>query len=281
MNQITASINKGLVGDEKLYGSTNGGKTWTDITSDLTTEITITPGDLTITDGDLYINNGGLQLGAITWTSTLRTLADGTVYGLPDGVDGENLIGATGSTPSWNSITSTGATVTITNSPNGINLEAAGGLAANSYTADDGNAVVPTAGGNVDLQGGANINTTGAVANQVVFNLDDNITLASVTATANIDIGGTIDVTGVSTLRDDLSVLGDLYLNATEGVLISSGAGVISSSPGVAGQILTSNGVAVPTWQDNDDSSLSINTQGGNDTIVLGDAGDEIQIFQV
>ncbi len=153
-----------------MFTDLNAGvATWTDISipgSALFTDITVTPGDITITDGGLIIE-------AIAWTSTLRTLADGTVYGLPDGDDGELLIGATGLTPSWQNITSSGGTVTITNSSNGINLEAAGGTAANTYTTDDANVVAPDGAGNVNVVGGTNIGTTGAAANTITVHLDN------------------------------------------------------------------------------------------------------------
>ena len=269
-------------GAHSIYMLTDIGNnlaTWTDISSDLTDDLTITPGDLTITDGDFYLKNGGFVYSSNNYKSTLRTLSDGTVYGLPDGQDGEILIGATGLSPSWQTIKSSGGTVTITESPNGINLEAAGGTATDTYTTDDGNAVVPTAGGNVDLQGGNNITTSGAVANQVLFDLDDNITLTSVSTSGDLTTGGNFALTGTLHVGGATTLTAALTINTAEGVLLSSGAGAISSSPGTAGQILTSNGVGVvPTWQDNNDSSLSINTQGGNYTIVLGDAGDEIKM---
>ena len=235
-----------------------GNKTanWVDITADLVTYLTITPGDLTITDGDFYLKNGGFVYGAVSYPSILRTLSDGTVYGQLDGDDGEVLIGSTTGTPSWQSITSDGATVTITNSPNGINLEAAGGTAVNTYTLDDGNAIVPTAGGNIDLQGGNNITTSGAVASQALFDLDDDITLTSVTTTGNLTVGGNSALTGTlhvggTTTLSALSAAGALTLNTTEGVLLSDGAGIISSLSGTNGYVLTSNGAgAVPTWQD-------------------------------
>jgi len=167
-------------------------------------DVTITPDDLTITDGDLYINNGGLVFGAINFRSSLRTLADGTVYGLPDGNDGELLIGGTGLTPAWGNIVSSGGTVTITNSPNGINIEAAGGTAANTYTTDDGNAVSPDGAGNVNIIGGSNIGTTGAIANTITLNLDDNVI-----------IPGNLTVNGNTEITNDLTVNGNLnsYLN--------------------------------------------------------------------
>jgi len=143
-------------------------------------DIVVDPGDITVVQGDVYINNGGLQLGAINYPSTLRTLADGTVYGLADdaapGV-GEGSIYHTNSSgvAQWGDLTSTGGTVTITTSVDGINLEAGGGVGAATFTTDDLNVVVPTAGGNLFVAGGDNINTTGAIANTYTVNLDTSI----------------------------------------------------------------------------------------------------------
>ena len=106
--------------------------------------------------------------------------------------DGQVLIGATGGQSKWANITSTGGTVTISNTANGINLEAAGGTATNTYEADDGNSVSPDGSGNINLFGGNNISTTATVANTVTFNLDDNITLTSITTTGDVTVGGTL-----------------------------------------------------------------------------------------
>jgi len=139
--------------------------------------------DLTITTGDLTLESGSLILEAINYISTLRTQADGTVVGLADpaapgaGTGTIYHIDSTGASQ-WGGLTSTGATVTITTSATGINLEAAGGVGGNSYTTDDLNVVSPTAGGNVFVVGGNNIGTTGAIANTITVNLDDSISLA-------------------------------------------------------------------------------------------------------
>lgn len=53
----------------------------------------------------------------------LATNTSGEYLSLSKGDDGEILIGTTGGTPTWNNITSTGGTITVTNGPNSINLE--------------------------------------------------------------------------------------------------------------------------------------------------------------
>ena len=50
-----------------------------------------------------------------------------TMLGVGTGTDGQLLISGTGATSAWANLTSAGGTVTITNGPNTINLEAAGG----------------------------------------------------------------------------------------------------------------------------------------------------------
>ena len=79
--------------------------------------------------------------GTLTVDGNATFNSDVTITSLPDGVvqttsgllssssgtDGQVLIGATAGAPAWANITSTGASVTITNGPNSINLESASG----------------------------------------------------------------------------------------------------------------------------------------------------------
>jgi len=157
--------------------------TWTQLnnsgSSGLFTEITITTndlnislGDINLTAGDLYISNGGIKISAINFASTLKTLPDGTVYGLPDGSDLEIYMGSTGNAAEFGTLTSTGATVAITRTAGGINLEAAGGAPANTFEADDALTVAPTGAGKLFVLGGANVTTTAAIANTLTINAD-------------------------------------------------------------------------------------------------------------
>ena len=261
-------------------------------------DINLTDGDIHLTNGDLYIDNGGIVISAINFPSTLRTLSDGTVYGLPDGDDGKLLIGAAGLEPAWRNITSAGATVTITNTPNGINLEAAGGTSANTFTTDDASVVTPTAGGNIFITGGANIGTTGATLNTITINLDSNpsftdltlsgdltvdnviasgnittsagnieATLGSIEAGTTVTSGTTITAgTGLTVTTGGITSSGTTTLSDfTEGALISSATGVISSLNGTDGYFLRSNGPgSVPTWVENGDGTVSSVTGGTN-----------------
>jgi len=209
------------------------------------TDITITTGDLTLEDGDIIIESGGIVIEAINYISTLKTLGDGTIYGLPDGNDLEVYMGSTGVSAEFGALTSTGATVTITRTATGINFEAAGGTAAGTFTASDGNSVVPTLGGNLNILGGTNVNTTAAIDNTVTIDLDDTISLTDLTLTGDLTVN--VD----SHLVGDVLIDGDFAISSlTEGVLLSDGSGDITSSAGTDGYVLTSNGAgAVPTWQ--------------------------------
>jgi hypothetical protein len=93
---------------------------------------------------------------------------------LTQGLDGQVLIGATAADAAWENITSTGATITITNGPNTINLETAGGSGTTQFDADTGTAA-PVAGV-INIFGGPNINTS-AAGNTVDVNLDTSINL--------------------------------------------------------------------------------------------------------
>ena len=186
-----------------LTAKKTGAATWTQINQGGSAVLD----DLTVNNGDVTITNGGLVIEIINYASTLRTLADGTVYGLPDGDDLEVYMGSTGGLSTFGKLDSAGGTVTITRTINGINFEAAGGAAANTYTADDGNAAAPNAAGNVVMHGGANLDSS-AGGNTVTYDLIPNITVATVTTTGNVVVGGDIAVAGdIIALRELKSYL--------------------------------------------------------------------------
>jgi hypothetical protein len=93
----------------------------------LDTDVTI-PGDLVVT-GSTTLNG----------TATISSFSEGVVQSdltgqlfSDKGTNGQILIGSTAGAPAWANITSTGATVTITNNANSINLETAGGGGGNT-----------------------------------------------------------------------------------------------------------------------------------------------------
>lgn len=140
-------------------------------------------------------------------SGTWQTLAD-----IPTaGTDGQLWIGATGAAAAWNNITSTGLSVTITNTANGINLEAAGVAALTSLDSDSGTAT-PIAGV-IDVLGGLNLNTA-AVAGTLTVHLD-----ASPSVTGSITAGEDFTMTaGTCTITSDTAAGDDIYLHADAGV---------------------------------------------------------------
>ncbi len=57
------------------------------------------------------------------------------------GTNGQVLIGSTGANPAFNTITSSGGTITFTSGANTLNMEAGGGTVATTYTTNSGNAI--------------------------------------------------------------------------------------------------------------------------------------------
>lgn len=84
---------------------------------------------------------------------------------------------------------------------------------AKTFTTDDANVVIPDALGNVDVLGGTNIGTTGAIANTITINLDDSIHL-----TGDLDVDGTtttydLHVTHNADIDGDLNVDGSVQVD--------------------------------------------------------------------
>ena len=182
------TVNIWMLTDKKLNIAT-----WTDISSagsDIFKSIIVDPGDVTLNVGNINvalgnvtISAGNLALPSIYYASTLRTNATGVVSGLVDpGVPtaGEGTVYHSNDTGvvKWGKVVSAGATVIITTSAGGINIEAVSGTTGSTFTADDGEGSAPTVGGEVTLSGGVNLVTTAATDNTVTFNLDTSIVLS-------------------------------------------------------------------------------------------------------
>lgn len=219
--------------------------------------ITSTGGSLTITNGANTINieaptatgtttfhtNSGTATqaaGAITIDgdgNTITTTGSGSTVtaALTNGTNGQLLIGG-GSHASWANLTSTGATVTITNGANSINLEATGGgsSGASTFITDSGNALESL--GDITFAGGHNISTSGA-GQTVTLNLSGttnhalqvgnstgSLTSLGVATNGQIPIGSTGSSPVLATIT------------AGSGVNIVNGAGSITiSAPGGGG----------------------------------------------
>lgn len=149
-------------------------------------------------DGIPYATGTSAALG---WTSGLT--------------NGQLVIGSTAGVPAAANLTSTGASIAITNGANSINLETASTVAI-QFNTDSGNAIPSS--GIIEILGGTGISTSGA-SNTVTVTLDTPVAVAE---------GGT----GATSLTD-------------HAVLIGSGTGAITPVGPVAatGALLASNGV--------------------------------------
>lgn len=132
------------------------------------------------------------------------------------GTDGQLWIGATGAAAAWANLTSTGLSVTITNTANGINLEAAGVAALTTLDGDSGTAT-PVAGV-IIVAGGTNITTAGA-AGTLTVNLDASPSVAgSLTAATSITAGVDFDMNS-----GDCTIIGDT--DGAETILLQAAGG--------------------------------------------------------
>lgn len=173
--------------------------------------------------GDAFNLLGGTQ-----WTSD----GDGNftiTNRLDNGTDGQLLIGG-GANPTWASVVSGDATVTLTPGANALGLDVTGNFVI-QYDTDSGSAI-PVAGLTL-LSGGSNITTTGA-ASTATINLDDDVV-----------IPGTLTVSSLN-----------------QGVVQSDATGLLFADNGNDGQTLIGGGAA-PAW-------ANITSSGGTITITNG-----------
>jgi len=219
-----------------LAALSGGSATWIRIGTPITTVITFDcdTGSATQVDGEIDIFGGDL----------IDTSASGNTvtFALTNGTDGQLIIGG-GTAPAWANLTSTGATITITNGPNTINLEAVGGATVLTQIDGDTGSATPTAG-EIIVAGGTNMNTS-AAASTLSVNLNDAVTLA-----------GTLT----------LSALG-------AGVMQTNGSGLVTSNNGTNGQLLIGGGSA-PAWANLTSTGGSVAiTNGANSINIEGTGG--------
>jgi len=156
-------------------------------TMDLSDDVTKSGGYIYRAGGtDVPVSDGGTGLSTLTDHGIL--LGSGAAAITPLGVasDGQIPIGSTGADPVLANITSSGATIAITNGAGTINLEA-GGSVMTGLDADSGSAV-PTAG-IIDIEGGDNITTSAIGTNVLTVDLDAAI---SGTSSLTMATGGSI-----------------------------------------------------------------------------------------
>lgn len=193
------------------------------------------------TDAGTATQSGGIiqMLGSGVLTTT--GLSNTVTVGLTSGLDGQVLIGG-GAAAAWANLTSSGGTVTITNGPNSINLEAIAVGGAGSLKGDTGTAV-PDGSNQILITGDSNINTAGAT-NVVTTNLNNSITIP----------GPVI-----------LSALG-------AGVMQTDASGIVTSNNGTDGQVLIGGGTA-PAWTDITSTGGTVGITGGTNTLDLAYTG--------
>ena len=122
-------------------GGGGGGVTTLSMGTTGLTPAAITAGAITVA-GTLVVANGGT--GAITLADGGILLGSGTgaITATAQPINGQLLIGSTGADPVLATLASAGATVTITNTAGGINLEAAASVTGANPTATVGPAAV-------------------------------------------------------------------------------------------------------------------------------------------
>ena len=194
---------------------------------------------------------------------------------LTNGTNGQLLIGG-GANPSWANLTSTGATVVITNGPNTINLEATGmGGGASTFVSDAGSAT--EAAGSITMAGGTLINTS-AAGSTVTFNLNSGTdgqliigSSAGVPAYANLtSMDGSVVITnghnsinlaatgsggGAATFNTDsgaaIEVAGAITIAGGTNIATSGSGSTVTvrtiNSPSFSGSVTAGTGVNITT----------------------------------
>jgi len=161
---------------------------------------------------------------------------------LINGADGQVLIGG-GAGAAWANITSTGGTVAIADTANGINLEATGVAGLTGLDGDTGSAT-PVAGV-IIVAGGTNITTAGA-GQTITVTVDDPLAVAD------------LEVTNVLTLS-----------GLTTGALVSDASGAISSINGTDGQLMIAGTGLDPIWANLTSTNGSVVIAEGPNSINL------------
>lgn len=223
------SFNKFPIGTQWINTLTDNIWILTNVVADIATWTQMTGGELTnVTDagnatavGDEIdiIGSGPLSTAGAGNTVTL---------GFTAGTDGQLIIADTGGIPAWANLTSTGGSVTITNTANGINLEAAGVAAVTSFDTDAGTAT-PIAGV-IEILGGLNLDTSAAT-----------------------------NVITIDMINDPV------FPSLGAGFIESSAGGVLSNSEGTNGQLIIGATGAPGAWANLTSAGGTITiTEGAN-----------------
>lgn len=167
-------------------------------------------GNVTITGGSLTVTAGSVTFGAFG-KGVLFSSAAGLLSSAA-GTNGQTIIGKTGDSPLWGTITCPDGSIGIALGANTIALTATGATASTFPT--NGAVVTPLAGATTIVGGNANIVTDGAVANTVTINLSPSVSLVG-KLTAGNDLEMT---TGTCLIASDDNAVNAIYLHANGGV---------------------------------------------------------------
>lgn len=163
----------------------------------------------------LNVSGASIFGGAITASTFTAGVVVSSAVGVLSssaGTDGQVIIGATGAAPAWAALTA-GAGINITTGANSIQIDATGATAV-KYTTDDANVVVPDGVGNINVVGGSNLTSTGAIANTITIDLDSTIAV-----TGKITAGNDFEMTlGTCLINSDDNAAQAIYLHANGGV---------------------------------------------------------------
>jgi len=123
-------------------GGAGGGGTVTSVSTTLSGISITNPTTTPAISGTLNVANGGTGTTTLGDGGILLGSGTGAITATAQPTDGQLVIGSTGADPVLATLSSTGGTVTITNSAGGINLEAAAGVTGANPTASVGPAAV-------------------------------------------------------------------------------------------------------------------------------------------
>ncbi len=181
--------------------------------------------------------------------------ASGSLTSLAVGTDGQVLIGATAAASAFATLTSVDASIVFTPGANTLDLSA-GGMFADTFTTDSGNAI--PAAGILNVLGGDNLNTTGA-GNTVTAHLNETIHWPDTNA------AGT---TGVIFLGGAGGVGGDRFMHnyGTFNTFLGKDAGNFSLTPALPGGAFSNTGIGVG-------SLTSLTTSNGNVAVGINTLG--------
>lgn len=202
--------------------------------------------------------------------------AGGGLTSLAALTNGQLIIGSTGANPSTATLTSTGASINITNGAGSINLDVNGNVLT-ELIAGDGNPVFPNVG-EITFPNTTNINTVGTTPNNMIVNLNNSIIWPATTANqlnGVITIGGVSFFQGYGTRNAFFGGAGNFTLttgSSTDNVGIGSGALADLTAGAIQNiGIGTSAGGMTNTGSGNTflgSGSGSLNTSGGGNTYI-------------